>query len=274
MEIVHRITLSESAEARTALARFGITILQQGSLGLTFEVRESHPHWGELGAITSAHWISDLVSTQFSSTELESAAWLKLDSTSYQGYPQPEDAWREASFDLTGYCPGCHTGARQVRPFIMKKSPPWGRNGILQLHWVYDEAFVKPDVWAAVFAPLGVGKRDVVDLKGRLLDGVVQLDAGAEAVSVDTSGLAFVSCARCGAQRHAPVKAGFFPALREQPPRGHFGRTAEYFGPARSGIAVRPLLISQALHRRLERVAVRGTRLVPLATARGNRDEV
>ena len=45
-------------------------------------------------------------------------------------------------------------GAKQVSPFRMKESPNWGRRSILQMNWLFDEYFVKPEVWNAVFQPL------------------------------------------------------------------------------------------------------------------------
>jgi hypothetical protein len=79
----------------------------------------------------------------------------------YYGYPQPEEMNLAAStgadkfpylrrtYDFSEACVTCWRGKRQIAPFRMKKSPAWGRRSILQMNWLHEEFFVKPEVYAA-----------------------------------------------------------------------------------------------------------------------------
>ena len=99
--------------------------------------------------------IGDRVWTEFTEAERKLAPFLEI-AAWHHGYPQPEDilGYRQALFDLSHACGICHSGAKQIAPFRMKQSPVWGRRSMLPLNWVFDEIFVEPDVYEAVFRPL------------------------------------------------------------------------------------------------------------------------
>src|SRR6266513_987519 len=167
MQFIHRISISSSPEIRAELADMGIVV---GASGLvTFELDESHKSWPKVQRWVAARRAVDIVRTQFSKQELANAEWLELMPDWHHGYPQPDEdvfGYREATYDLTGYCPQCGTGLRQKAPFQMKSEPKWGRNSILQLNWIFDEYFVTPEVWAKVFDPHAVSSRPVLDTGG------------------------------------------------------------------------------------------------------------
>ncbi len=81
------------------------------------------------------------------------------------------------------------------------------------MNWVDDEVFVKPEVYDAIFRPLGIGFVPVVLHKtGAELDNVVQL-------SIDTFVDVFVDgipvehiCSCCGRQSYERVCRGFPPS--------------------------------------------------------------
>ena len=88
--------------------------------------------------------------------------------------------FRQASYDLGQFCERCGVGLKQTAPFQMIGEPKWGKRGILQLNWVFDQFFATPGIWASVFDPHGVASRVVTDTKGRELKTVVQLVAREE----------------------------------------------------------------------------------------------
>ena len=141
--------------------------------------------------------------------------------------------------------------------------PRWGRRGVLQLNWVFDEFFAKPDVWESVFRPYGVGKRPVLNVRGRELVTVVQLDV-VEVVPVRTEGPPGRLCPRCGRVICLPVTRGPFPALTREPVNA-IARTRDYFGSGAS--AFRPVLVRSDLARALLDSRVRGASLRPVAPA-------
>jgi hypothetical protein len=262
MQIIHRISISSTPEIRSELAAMGVVV---GASGLvTFEVDEAHEAWSALHLWIARRRAADIVSTKFSERELAEARWLALEPSWHHGYPQPDEGrfgYREATYAVADFCEQCGIGLKQKAPFQMKSEPKWGRNGILQLHWVFDEFFVTPEVWSTVFNPNGVGCRPVLDAKGAKLKTVVQLVVQEE-VSVLVEGLAAELCARCGRVKSLPVTRGAFPPPVTEP-SVRMAKTREYFGSGAS--AHRGVLVSQEVARALAAEKVRGASVRPVA---------
>jgi hypothetical protein len=143
----------------------------------------------------------------------------------------------------------------------MKAEPKWGRNGILQLNWIFDEYFATPAVATSVFEPLGVRHRPVLDKKGNELKTVVQIVVDAE-VDIVTDGLTPEKCGRCSRLKYAPAVRGYFPPLAESV-TGDIARTRQYFGSGAS--ASKRILVARRLASALQSAMVRGVSLRPLA---------
>lgn len=262
MQIIHRISISSTPEIRGELAALGVVVGASGFV--TFEVDEAHDAWSALRLWIEKRRAADIVSTKFSERELSEASWLALEPSWHHGYPQPDEAhfgYRNATYERVGFCEQCGLGLDQKAPFQMKSEPRWGRNGILQLHWVFDEFFVTPDVWSTVFKPNGVGCRPVLDTKGSELKTVVQLVVQKE-VGVVVEGLAAERCARCGRVKCLPVTRGAFPPLASEP-SVRMAKTREYFGGGAS--AYRGVLVSRELARALAEESVLGALIRPVA---------
>ena len=266
MRIVHRISINEVPEIRLELARMGIFVGRGDSTAsnlVTFEVDESQDVWPTLEAWIIRHGALDIVSTRFTKREVEAARWLELVPSWQQGYPQPNDdvfGFRDATYDLTDYCERCGIGMKQKAPFQMKGEPKWGGKGILQLHWVFDEFFVTPQVWARIFKPNGVGKRAVTDRKGVELETVLQLVVEEEVGTV-TDGLPSDTCPICDRTKYLPVAKGPFPPLANEVSSAMV-KTKEYFGSG--GAADKCVLVSQMIARTLLAEKVRGASLKPV----------
>ncbi|WP_155826377.1 hypothetical protein [Leptospira alstonii] len=148
---------------------------------------------------------------------------------------------------------------KQKLPFQMKKEPKWGRNGILQLNWIFDEYFTTPEIWMSVFQPIGIACRPVIDRKGVELKTVVQLVVKEE-VGIVTTFLR-EKCSSCGRMKFLPVTRGPFPPLEERP-LASMVKTKEYFGSG--GSAHRSVLISQQLTQILRLQKVQGAAVKPV----------
>ena len=240
----------------------GIAMPGGGDPFMAFDVDEDHTKWPTLHALFEQWRVSDFVRTEFAKQEINAAEWLEL-GAEYHGYPQPDEdvfGYRDATYDLTDCCEQCGIGMKQKAPFQMKGEPTWGRNGIFQLNWVFDEHFVTPEVWTAVFKPYGIGSRPVTSTKGIELKTVLQLVIEEE-VSIVTKGLSSERCARCGRVKYLPVTRGPFPALTGKPSSAMV-KTREYFG---SGAAAhKRVLISQKLAHALAAERVRGASMRPV----------
>ena len=265
MRILHRVSVSSSREASAELAALGIEVRPTGFV--SFEVDETHPRWPELRAWIARRGAPDVVTTTFSSDEVAAAPWLELVPDWHHGYPQPDEdsfGYLTATYDLRAYCETCGVGLRRIAPFQMKGEPKWGRRGILQLNWVFDEFFVIPRIWSAVFEPLGVGCRRVITPRGDQLETVVHLAVENE-VEIATDGLEAEACGSCSRTRYLPVTRGPFPALASEP-AGAMVKTRQWFGSGAS--AHRRVLAAQPIRRALDAEKVRGASFRPVAGIR------
>ena len=271
MRIVHRIGLRASPKQRRELEALGVKLSAgielpggRGEPLLAFDVDEDHPHWATLRELFRAWRASDIPRTLFTKQEIAAARWLQIMAWNHgYPYPEPDDfGYLQATYDLGGdWCEPCGVGKVQRAPFQMKSEPGWGRNGILQLHWVPDELFVKPEVWDSVFRPAGIACRPVLNTRGAELTTVVQLVMPEEEVGIVTAGLPSERCARCGRVKYLPETRGPFPPLAGEP-KGAMARTAEQLGSG--GLAGKWVLISQELTAALTAYGLRGADLWPV----------
>lgn len=267
MQIVHRISINSTPSIQRELAAlrvFGGEGDPTVSRLVTFEVKESDQAWPAVREWIIRRKALDVVSTTFSAEELSEAAWLELRADWHYGYPQPDErnfGYLAATYDLSDFCGQCGIGLKQKAPFQMKGEPKWGRNNILQLNWVFDEYFVRPEIWVNVFEPQGIRSRPVFNARDGTLRSVVQLVIDDE-VSMATNGLSAERCQTCGRVKYLPVTKGMFPALMHKP-SGAMVRTQEYFGSGAS--AYRAVVVSAAIASSLASAKVRGASLRPVA---------
>jgi hypothetical protein len=261
MKIIHMVTIDSTPEIQRELASMGIFIGDSNIV--TFKVDETHESWPAIEAWIVNRDASDLISTSFLKEEIEKARWLLIVGKLYYGYPQPKEGefgYLNATYDLTNYCKECGIGLIQKAPFQMKGEPKWGQNGILQLNWVYDQYFVKPEVWTSIFKPHGVNCRPVLNTRGAELKTVVQLVIEEE-IGVVTEGLPGENCPKCGRMKYHPVTRGPFPPLISEP-SGNMVKTKEYFGSGAS--APKKILASQSIASALDVGQVKGVTLWPV----------
>lgn len=243
MRIIHRISFNSSPALKKELASLGLEVEEQGLV--TFEVDESHPHWLELKVWAEQHRAVDFVTTKFTAREVSTAGWSDLCPTWHHGYPQPDEQYRKLIYELNDWCSQCGIGQRQKAPFRMKKEPKWGKKGILQLNWVFDEFFVKPGVWESVFRPHNIKARTVHNTKGVPLTEVLQLEITNDAdIDVSCANLEGTECEQCGQTKYLPFTRGFFPPLVGSS-QSRIVRIRQWFGSGYS--AFNPILVSKEL---------------------------
>lgn len=263
MQVIHRISIGSTPPIRRELATMGWSVGPgddaTGNI-VTFEVDESHSNWNAVKEWIGRSGAVDVVSTNFSKSEIAAAAWLELQPDWHWSYPQPEDEYQRATYDLSEYCELCGIGLRQIAPFRMRGEPKWGRRSILQLNWVFDEYFVTPELGRDIFEPWGISSAPVTDTRGKELKTVVQLEVN-QRVAIVTEGLEGETCRRCGRTKYLPVTRGRFPSLVEMP-SGSAVRTTAYFGSGASAHAA--VLLSQGLASKLREADVRGASVRPV----------
>jgi hypothetical protein len=209
--------------------------------------------------------VADIVTTSFSKEEVSVATWRALEPEWHWGYPQPSElefGYLKATYDLSGYCGECGVGLKQIAPFQLKSEPKWGKRGILQVNWVFEEFFVTPEVSRKVFRPHGVESRPVLGANEKELKTVLQLIEAPSLVDLRVDGLVAQKCQRCGRTKFVPPSKGFYPALKEKP-SGAYVKTEQYFGSGSS--AYRGVIVSRELGQMIARERVRGASQRPVA---------
>ncbi|MCK4764790.1 MAG: hypothetical protein KAW12_21510 [Candidatus Aminicenantes bacterium] len=262
MKIIHNISLRITPKIKKKLEGFGIFV--SGGFGkivgedlVNFKVSESDECWKELESRLANWQAIDISFTKFSIKELKEANWLFMVPDWHHGYPQPEDdfGYLMVTYDLTNNCEKCGIGPAQNAPFRIKKEPGWGKRGILQLNWVFDEFFAKPDVWQNVFKPFEVSYRSVLHYKSlKELKTVVQLLIDEE-IEIELDGYDYDICEMCKCKKYLPITRGKFPPLKSLPNK-HISRTKNYFGSGAS--AFREIIISQYLFKKISEQNIKG----------------
>jgi rRNA maturation protein Nop10 len=268
MRIMHHVFIEADDKTRREFDRLGLKVEFFDGRGtvrnhFVLDIAESDPTWTDVQKWISKRTHFESISPSFSQVEVAAARWLEVLPDWHHGYPQPDDdfGYRDLTYDLSDYCSTCGIGAVQKAPFRMRREPRWGRRGILQLNWVFDEFFVTPEVWATVFEPHGIASRPVVKRGGAELQTVVQLDV-VEQVRIRTKGLDAETCPACGRLKYLPIRRGPLPEFVDEP-SGHMARTSEFFGSGAS--AHHAIVLSQALWAAIRAAKVRGASAHPVA---------
>jgi hypothetical protein len=268
LNIVHHISFLD--REKTPFQAAGIELPPSLDGLITLDIGDDDPRWKALSPIVEELRIVDMAYTRFSLSELNNARFLKMGASWHHGYPQPENSYKELTYNLSNYCEVCGIGKRQKAPFRMKKPPNWGRRSILQMNWVFDEYFVKPDVWQAVFKPFGIASKPVLlDKTGKEIESVVQLD-NSRAVDLQMGDRAygFEECSKCGRRKYLPRITGFFPA--PAPTNSALFRSTQYFGSGAS--AHNAVLISATLYQKIKKADLKGAEFQACGDPDGRRD--
>jgi hypothetical protein len=238
---------------------------EQSAIGswVTFEISQSDPRWPGVSEIMSRHNIKPSnAKIIFTEAEKLVVDYLYISSASC-GYPQPEDGYQNITYDGNTGCHKCSMDLVQKSLFRMKSEPKWGRRGIIGLNWVFDEYFVRPEIWKEVFEPFGVKSRPVLKHRqGTELETVVQLDIVERATApIKQIGISPNPCPVCNRMRYFYPRCFPYPTF-ESPQSLHLFKSQEYFGDG--GSSHRWTVISQEMYRWILKKKVRGVRFIPM----------
>jgi hypothetical protein len=229
-----------------------------------FEISQSDSRWPMVSEVMQRHNIKPWNARyEFSKAEWLAVDYLKMGPQGHFGYPQPEEGYESITYDDTNGCESCGMDYVQQSPFRMKGEPKWGRSGFSQLNWVFDEYFVRPEIWKEVFEPFGVKSRPVLKHRqGTELETVAQLDIVERATSpIKTVGLSPNPCPVCSRMRYFYPLYSPYPAF-EVPQSLHIFKSWEYFGDG--GASHRWTVVSQEMYRWILKKKVRGVSFVPM----------
>lgn len=121
--------------------------------------------------------------------------WFIVGAKGHHGYPQPENSWDSHTYDEI--CKSCGVYGSQVAPYRFRRSNRRTNSHFLQLNWIFDAWFVRPEV-ETVLRRSGLSGMDfgpALDHKSGLpLDNLRQLVVTGRVENIEISKLSTVTC--------------------------------------------------------------------------------
>ena len=170
----------------------------------------------------------DFIGTDFSKKEILSAEYCIVEDWNTCGYPMPDGdmGYLYNTYETKDMCPRCGIGLVQKDDFRVRRLPKypfWG------LGWIFDEFFVRTDLYEKIFKPLGIECRPIRKYKkDTIIDSFVQLVIPVIDEALDLSAYAPEICPHCGATKYDPKPLGYYP--QHEHPLPHIYKSKEYFG--------------------------------------------
>jgi len=174
-------------------------------------ITEDQPQWPDVERLCAYYERdSGLTTNLYTKRELDAAERLDISATGHQGYPKPEDGYFKQTYDSTS-CERCGIHGAQVAPLRFSGEPKSKTIHFLQLHWVYDEFFVRhaardvlrrEGVTGVEFGPVLVNRKGEASQEASQMRVLHTLPP-----ALDASGLQTVTCKRFNEEwrPHAPA---------------------------------------------------------------------
>ena len=264
MRIYHYICFNASPDHVTELERVGISIKAKNSAA--FSVYDDDSRWPEVQCLLNSWHVKWRDHIEYSDEDLSSSAYLHIIGAPEAAIPHPEkkSGWKAATYDLSKYCGTCGSHKLQIHPFQLIEAPKFGTDDVVSLYWVYDEYFVRTEIWNRVFQPFGIESLPVLRHESRLpLETVVQLKIDDISQFPLDAGDKWDSsvCAVCGQKKNCgSPRTPYFPQFVGNP-EGHLFKTQELFGAGL--ISARAVVCSNELDRVRMSAGVRGLKFEP-----------
>ncbi|MBR5653419.1 MAG: hypothetical protein IKX22_04995 [Prevotella sp.] len=170
----------------------------------------------------------DYLGEDFTKKEILSADYCIIKSWNSFGYPMPDNdqGYLYNTYETEEMCSECGIGKIQKEDFRVKKVPKypiWG------LGWVYDEFFVRTDLYEKVFRPLGIECRPLRKNKDdSIIESYVQLVIPVIDEPLNLSLYDSQICPKCGAKKYDAMTIGYYP--QQEHPLPYIYKSKEYFG--------------------------------------------
>lgn len=248
MKIIYRIYSDWDLARVGFLASHGIKV--DSGFG-SFEIEESR--YLELKDQLDKWNVDISFGTLYEEEEISDSPLLVYGGSWANGYPQPESNFGYicTTYDDKHYCRTCGTGAVQQSAFRLKKQPNWGSKKMFSLNWVFDELFVRKDLYEAVFRRYNVENKPVLLFKREtVIEDTVQLSIPKISVPLNLDTQPFEVCQTCSRKKYNPQIRGFFPSFKKAlNSNSAMFKSEEYFGSGAN--AHRKIFITQALRQDL-----------------------
>jgi hypothetical protein len=261
MKIVHRIGISPDNKQREVLKKIGLEVPSPDNplvSSVTFDLDESSREYQELKPYIKEWGLFEAVGTLFTEQEIDNAKLLMSKGVWANGYPMPESnfGYKKTTYSDKDHCSSCGIGLIQKEPFRLKKAPNWGNKKMFSLNWVFDELFVRKDLYESVFKKYEIDCLPVlVNKKETVIEDTVQLVIPTTTSSLKLDGYEFHICAVCGRKRYNLIKKGFIPPFQRDTPSEALFKSNEYFGTGAN--ARKYIFVSAELRKELQNQKVK-----------------
>lgn len=251
MKKIHHIGERWDAHQVNELAKFGIIVNE----GVLSNIQIEQGLFEQVKDIILINKPIHVFGAEFDKHDLNSAEWLSQTPLRTFGYPQPDDSFDflDSVYDQTGSCKACGiVPGFQKSPFRIKTDMTTYPG--FSLGWVYDEIFVKIQIYQEIFEPLGIGYWPVlIHRTGAQSTNIVQLKLLECDWKFDMSGIPFETCTVCWRKKYQARPLDFLPSLLGEPPNQIF-RGTEFYGSG--GQADQRIYVSKSLRLELLRLKV------------------
>ncbi len=172
--------------------------------------------------------VLDTLGVEFTKNEILTADYCVVDRWSLFGYPMLDNdmGYLYNTYDTNNMCDECGIGLIQKDDFRVRKVPKypfWG------LGWIFDEFFVRTDLYEKIFKPLGIECRPLRKYKDdSIIDSYVQLVIPVTDEPLDLSTYDSQLCPKCNIIKYNPKTHGYYPLQAH--PFPHIYKSKEYFG--------------------------------------------
>jgi hypothetical protein len=202
--------------------------------------------------------IDETVISKFTEEEENNARRLVYKGVWANGYPMNDSdfGYRKTTYNDDNFCNTCGIGLVQKEPFRLKKAPNWGGSKkMFSLNWVYDELFVKKEVYESLFKSKGTECEKVLLYKKEtIIEDTVQLILPVTEVSLNVEGYPNEVCKDCNRLRYDLINKGFFPSFKEDIDGLQIFKSKEWFGTGAN--ARKYIFVLQELRKELLKIKV------------------
>ncbi|MDR3711362.1 MAG: hypothetical protein P4L51_01000 [Puia sp.] len=236
MRIAHRIGINPDSNQQNILTKAGISLPVMNSTVsnfFSFILYEDSKEYIKLKPYFEKWQVMDMIGTEFADEEVESAEILVANAQWLNGCPQPEEkfSYIGLTYSDEGSCKACGIRGAQKAPFRLKKEPNWGNKKIFHLNWVFDEFFVRRDVYETFFKKYGIEVMPVLlHKKDTVIESTVQLIVPEVEVPLVLDNFDYEVCGVCGVKKYAPYFRGFFPGFKGAISNLFMWKSKERFG--------------------------------------------
>ncbi|MDI3320701.1 hypothetical protein [Pinibacter soli] len=230
MKTFYRVYNDWNLSQRYSLKSFGIEV-DEGFSSIDFSGTDENKELLQLideWALEKYYW------TEYDKEDYLNSKLFVLSSRWANGYPMPDinGGYFAKTYQTdNNYCDACDIAKVQQDSFRLAKEPKWGNKTCFTMNWIYDELFVRKNLYDNVFKKIGLDFTPVVLFKKEtVLEDTLQLKIPKVDMPLNLKNQPFELCAKCNRKKYRNSFKGLFPSFKGSIPNLPIFKTSDYFG--------------------------------------------